>query len=157
MTQKDVAVDRYLTDYEDGKLDREVIKRIEKLSGRLTELRHRRDGLLFELDNTPSKITKDELDLLGKMIKKLIATGSGPQQKAVCEATLSEIKINTSTSTATPIFVIDVAEHQALNDESAPTGNPVGALLLGRCSRAYTTSGLKVSESEPYFVLVRAV
>jgi hypothetical protein len=100
-----------------------------KLSGELTDLRHRRDGLLFELDNTPNKITKDELGRLGEMIAKLVGVGSGPQQKALCEAALGKIDINTKASTATPIFLIDIADDiQALNDESAPTENSVGAL-----------------------------
>jgi site-specific DNA recombinase len=44
MAQKDNAVDKYMTDYEEGTIGKDLIeRRVKKLSDDLTDLRHRRD------------------------------------------------------------------------------------------------------------------
>jgi site-specific DNA recombinase len=134
MAQKEAAVDRYLTDYEDGKLGKDLIEqRVKKLSDDLTDLRHRRDDLQFQLDNTPGRITKAELKDLSDNIIKIINLGQVAQRKALCDIVLDKIEINTATSTATPMFRIDVADAlggiSASNNENAPAGNPAGAHL----------------------------
>ncbi len=134
MAQKETAVDRYLTDYEDGKLGKDLIEqRVKKLSDDLTDLRHRRDDLQFQLDNTPGKITKAELTGLSADITRIINLGQVAQRKALCGLALDKIEINTTTSTATPTFRVDIADAlngvSATNDENAPAGNPAGAHL----------------------------
>jgi len=76
MTQKEGAVDWYLTDHEDGKISKDLIEqRVKKLSGDLTDLRQRRDELQFQLDNTPGKITKSKLKGLSADITKIVTMG----------------------------------------------------------------------------------
>jgi site-specific DNA recombinase len=134
MAQKETAVDRYLTDYEDGKLGKDLIEqRVKKLSDDLSDLRHRRDDLQFQLDNTPGRITKAELKGLSADITKIINLGQVAQRKALCDLALDKIEINTATSIATPTFRVDVAHAlsgiSAANDENAPAGYPAGAHL----------------------------
>jgi site-specific DNA recombinase len=48
LTVKNEVVDRYLTDYEENKIDRDTVaERIEKISEQIRQLRHRRDELTF--------------------------------------------------------------------------------------------------------------
>jgi hypothetical protein len=134
MTQKEQAVDQYMTDYEEGAIAQEIIeRRVAKLSDDLTGLRHRRDQLQFELDNTPATITEAELASLNTTITKIITLGDVAKRKALCELTLDKIEINTATSTATPTYRIDIAHAldaiNAADNENAPTGNPAGANL----------------------------
>ncbi|MEV4706828.1 recombinase family protein [Actinoplanes sp. NPDC049316] len=134
MTQKEKAVDRYMTDYEEGAIGRDVIeRRVKKLSAELTDLRRSRDQLQFELDNTPDKITKTELASINTNITRIITMGHVAQRKALCELALDKIEINTTTSTATPTFRVDIAHTLSAiggtNKEGAPAGNPAGAHL----------------------------
>jgi site-specific DNA recombinase len=134
MAQKEAAVDRYLTDYEDGKLSKDLIEqRVKKLSDDLTDLRHRRDDLQYQLDNTPGKITQAELKGLSTNITKIITQGHVAQRKALCALTLEKIELNAATSTATPTFRINIAHAvsgiSATNDERAPAGSPAEAPL----------------------------
>jgi site-specific DNA recombinase len=56
MAQKEAAVDRYLTDYEDGKLSKDLIEqRVKKLSDDLTDLHHRRDDLSTSSTTRPAR------------------------------------------------------------------------------------------------------
>jgi hypothetical protein len=48
---KEAAVDTYLTDYEDNKIDRDTVtRRIEKISKQVRAICHRRDELIFLAD-----------------------------------------------------------------------------------------------------------
>ena len=134
MAHKETAVDRYLTDYEDGKLDKNLIEqRVQKLSDELTELRHRRDELQYQLDNTPGKITAAELKGLSADITKIITMGQVAQRKALCDLVLHKIELNPATATATPTFRVNIAHAvsgiSTSNDENAPAGSPAGAIL----------------------------
>jgi hypothetical protein len=45
------VVDRYLTEYEDNKIDRDTVaRRIEKISEQIRQLRHQRDEMIFLLE-----------------------------------------------------------------------------------------------------------
>jgi hypothetical protein len=56
MAQKDNAVDKYMTDYEEGTIGKDLIeRRVKKLSDDLTDLRHRRDQLRFQLRARPAR------------------------------------------------------------------------------------------------------
>jgi hypothetical protein len=60
LTQKQVVIDRYFTDYEDGKIDKTLLEeRIEKHSVELTQLRRRRDEIQLLIDTAPEEITAD--------------------------------------------------------------------------------------------------
>jgi site-specific DNA recombinase len=127
--QKDQAVDRYLTDYEEGAISKEIIeRRVNKISDELTDLRHNRDRLQFQLDSTPGSITKTELKSITSSIAKIVNTGQVPQRKALCDLALDKIEINTATSTATPTFRVDIAHALGTtNSKSAPVEISTGA------------------------------
>ncbi len=58
LAAKETAVDKYLSDYEDGTLDREMVAdRINKLSEEIKMLRYRRDDLLLNLDTASDSLT----------------------------------------------------------------------------------------------------
>jgi site-specific DNA recombinase len=51
LATKEAIVDRYLTDYENNKIDHETVAaRVEKISEQIRQLRHQRDELAFMLD-----------------------------------------------------------------------------------------------------------
>jgi site-specific DNA recombinase len=128
LAQKQVVVDRYFTDYEDGKIDKGLLEtRIEKVSGELAQLRRRRDELQLRLDTAPEEITTDQLAAFGHDVNQIIDHGSDTQRKRLCELLIDELKINPATATATPIFRIDLNATAAANTKSAPASKLAGA------------------------------
>jgi site-specific DNA recombinase len=129
MAQKETVVDGYFTDYEGGKIDKALLEtRIEKLSGELTQLRRRRDELELLLDDMPQQITPDQLASLGNEVNDLIRHGTDTERKQLCALLIQELRIDTATGTATPVFRINLtAPAAARNTKSAPTSNLVGA------------------------------
>ena len=98
------AIDRYLSDYEENALDRDVLaRRVDTLAIQARQLRHRRDELLLDLDTEPDQPDPAELAAVRDHIIEIIATGSPEERKALCEAAIAELHI-TGRTTATPVF-----------------------------------------------------
>jgi site-specific DNA recombinase len=128
LAQKETVVDRYFTDYEDGKIDKILLEtRIAKLSDDLAQLRRRRDKLEIRLDNLPEPVTTEQLDTLGTDITRIINYGSDPERKQLCELLIEELKIDTTAATATPVFRVTPNAAAALNTKSAPSRTLDGA------------------------------
>jgi len=105
LTKVEAAIDRYLSDYEDNALDRDVLaRRVDTLAIQARQLRHRRDELL-DLDTEPDQPDPAELAAVRDHIIEIITTGSPEERKALCEATIAELRI-TDRTTATPVFRI---------------------------------------------------
>ena len=147
MAQRETAIDRYFSDYEDGTLDKARLEtRIAKLGEEVTKLRHRHDELQLHLDTEPQQIAPGDLTKLSKHIANIIETGSTAERKSVCEVTIAEVRINQKTRTATPVFRVNLAPPTAAEAKkkgSAPIENATGAhaLLLRGCLRAFTLGG----------------
>jgi hypothetical protein len=101
--------------------------RIEKLSTALAQLRRRRDELHLRIDTAPDEITHDQLITLGRDINEIIDHGSDTERKRLCDLLIEELKINTATTTATPILRIDLDAPAAVNTNNAPARKPAGA------------------------------
>lgn len=132
MAQKETAIDRYFSDYEDGTLDKARLEtRIAKLGDEVTKLRHRRDELQLHLDTEPQQIAPGDLTKLSRHIANIIATGTTAERKSLCEVTIAEIRINRKTQTATPVFRVNLAPPTAAAQPTkkgcAPTENSGGA------------------------------
>jgi chromosome segregation ATPase len=91
LAAKEEVVDRYLTEYEDNKIDREIVaRRIEKISEQIRQLRHRRDELTFLTDVDEEDPTAAHLIEIRDQIAEIIATGTVQERKSMCEAMLAE-------------------------------------------------------------------
>ena len=101
-------VDRYLTEYEDNKIDRDTVaQRVEKVSEQIRQLRHRRDELTFLLDLDGQAPDTAHLTQIRDRIIEIIDTGTPPERKAMCEAMLTELRIDSQT--ATPVIRIPLS------------------------------------------------
>ncbi|MDT4994814.1 MAG: site-specific recombinase, partial [Actinoplanes sp.] len=110
MAQKETAIDRYFSDYEDGTIDKARLEtRIAKLGDEVTKLRHRRDELQLHLDTEPRQIAPGDLAKLSQHIANIIDTGTTAERKSLCEVTIAEVRINRKTQTATPVFRVNLA------------------------------------------------
>src|SRR5215208_3717764 len=106
LTKVEAAVDRYLSDYEDNALDRDILaRRVDTLASQARQLRRRRDELLLNLDAEPDQPDPAELAAIRDHIIEIVTTGSPEERKALCEATIAELRI-TGRTTATPVFRI---------------------------------------------------
>jgi site-specific DNA recombinase len=106
LAKTEAAVDRYLNDYEENALDRDTLaRRVDTLASQARQLRHRRDEVLLNLDTEPDEPDPAELAAIRDHIIEIITTGSPEERKALCEATIAELRI-TDRTTATPVFRI---------------------------------------------------
>ena len=106
LAAKEAIVDRYLTDYEDGKINRDVVaRRVEKVSTEIDQLRRNRDTLRLRIDTEPAQPTPAQLAALSGNVLTIINEGTTVDRKNLCEATLVEVRLNPD-DTATPIFRI---------------------------------------------------
>jgi hypothetical protein len=97
------VVDRYLTEYEDDKIDRETVaRRVDKLSDQIRQLRHRRDELTYLTDIDDQDRSTSHLAEIRDRVAEIISTGTTQERKTMCEALLAELRIDGNT--ATPII-----------------------------------------------------
>ncbi|WP_280448460.1 recombinase family protein [Nocardia brasiliensis] len=126
ITETNNKIDRYLTAFENGSLDPELV------SSRLTELRDsgrqltaRRDELLAIIDKGPVVPAPAILADVADHITAVIATGSDQTRKALIDILIAEIKI-TGPDTLIPVFRIPQPstgyQPAATNAIGAPTG-----------------------------------
>ncbi|GAA0905015.1 hypothetical protein Vau01_066260 [Virgisporangium aurantiacum] len=108
LTVKEAIVDRYLVEYEDNKIDRDTVaRRVEKISEQIRELSHRRDELAFLLDAAADESESDHLVEIRDRVTAIIATGTAPERKAMCEFLLAELSIDGQT--ATPVIRVPLS------------------------------------------------
>jgi len=106
LTKVEAAVDRYLSDYEDNALDPDILaRRVDTLASQPRQLRRSSDELLLNLDAEPDQPDPAELAAIRDHIIEIVTTGSPEERKALCEATIAELRI-TGRTTATPVFRI---------------------------------------------------
>ena len=127
ITKTAQATDRYLTAFENGTLDEELV------AGRLTELRTktkqlhtRRDELTLALDDAPTTPEPATLAAVADHITEIITSGTHNQTKALVEALVAKVTI-TAPDRLIPVFRIPQPRHNdgaatALPAETTPTG-----------------------------------
>jgi site-specific DNA recombinase len=114
LAAKEAVVDKYLTDYEDNKIDRDAVaRRVDKLAEQIRQLRQRRDELSFILDMDADEADDTYLIDLRDQVTEIISAGTVQQRKALCEALISEIHLN-GTSTVTLAFQVPLSATDAV-------------------------------------------
>jgi site-specific DNA recombinase len=109
LAAKEAIVDRYLTDYENNKIDHDTVAaRVEKISDQIRQLRHQRDELAFMLDLDAEAPDDSHLTEIRDRIIEIIDSGTTPERKALCETVLAELRIDDSL-TATPVIRIPLS------------------------------------------------
>jgi site-specific DNA recombinase len=147
LAAKEAVIDRYLTDYEENKIDRDAVaRRIDKLSEEARQLRHRQDELAFLMGVDDVEASVHYLTDIRDRIHEIISEGTTQERKAMCEALLDELRIDEST--ATPIVRIplsrdDIPAILELDTRTAPEGavrerRPI----VGRAGLEPATEGL---------------
>jgi hypothetical protein len=111
---KQAVVDQYLADYEDNTIDRDTVtRRVGTTSTQIRQMRHRRDELMFLLDDESDEPDGCHLTQLRDRITQIIATGTTPERKALCDALIAELRLN-GNATATPVFRVPLTGEDTL-------------------------------------------
>jgi hypothetical protein len=72
------VVDKYLTEYEDNKIDHDTVaRRLEKVAEQIRQLRHQRDELAFMLDVDAETSDTSNLTEIRDRLVEIIDTGTG--------------------------------------------------------------------------------
>ncbi|WP_330252907.1 recombinase family protein [Nocardia sp. NBC_00565] len=131
----DTKIDRYLTAFENGTMDEQLIgDRLAQLRANSRQLTHRRDELTATLDSAPTGPDPATLTDIADHITELITTGTDHARKTLIETLIAEIKI-TGPDTIVPVFRIPQppADPHTPHTNKAPTGGkpPVRASETG--------------------------
>ncbi|GDY33378.1 hypothetical protein GTS_50110 [Gandjariella thermophila] len=124
-------IDRYLTAFEKGTLDDELVgQRLAELRATSKQLAARRDELATALDTEPAVPDTATLAEVAEHITHIIDSGTDQTRKALIETLIAGIKI-TSPSTLVPVFRIpqphtddDTAEAAGDTKKALTSGNP---------------------------------
>jgi hypothetical protein len=109
LATKEAIVDKYLTDYENNKIDHDTVAAgVEKISERIRQLRNKRDELAFMLDLDSESPDDSHLIEVRDRIIEIIDRGTAPERKALCETVLAELSVD-DTLTATPVIRIPLS------------------------------------------------
>ena len=123
-------IDRYLTAFENGTLDPELVgPRLAELRATNKQLHARRDELAATLDAEPTVPDTATLAEVAEHITEIINSGTDQTRKALIETLIADIKI-TSPSTLIPVFRIPQPRTEqgttaaADANEALTSGNP---------------------------------
>ncbi|UWZ34835.1 zinc ribbon domain-containing protein [Dactylosporangium roseum] len=126
LAAKEAVIDRYLTDYEENKIDRDAVaRRIDKLSEEARQLRHRQDELTVLMGVDDEEPSVHYLTDIRDRIHEIISKGTFQEHKAMCEALLDELRIEESTATPIvriPLSRADIPAILELDTRTAPEG-----------------------------------
>ena len=99
----DRALDRYFRAFKAGTMsERTCGPRLEELSRRMAELSARREELEIEADE-PEPLSDEDLRTLQEQVRDVIASGDPPQRKALLQALVEEIRVE-SRQAIYPVF-----------------------------------------------------
>ncbi len=148
ITKTGQAIDRYLTAFERGTMDEELVAdRLTELRAKTKQLRVRQDELTLALDDAPTAPKPATLAAVADHIAEIITSGTHNQIKALVEALVAKVAI-TGPDRLIPVFRIPQAHNNdeagpALAAETAPNG-AVRAMTksVGRVGLEPTAKGL---------------
>ncbi|TKG66322.1 recombinase family protein [Prauserella endophytica] len=127
ITKTGQAIDRYLTAFERGTMDEELVAdRLTELRAKTKQLRVRRDELTLALDDAPTAPEPATLVAVADHIAEIITSGSHNQIKGLVEALVAKVTI-TGPDRLIPVFRIPQPRNNdgtapALPAETAPKG-----------------------------------
>ena len=127
LTRTDQAIDRYLSAFERGTMNEELVAdRLTQLRAKTKQLRVRRDQLALALDDEPTAPEPATLTEVADHITEIITSGAHNQTKALVEALVAKVTI-TGPDRLVPVFRIpqprqDNGAAPALPAETAQTG-----------------------------------
>jgi len=128
MAQKETAIDRYFTDYENGKIDQGLLeRRIDKLGRDLQDLRRHRDELQLRLDTESQRPTNLDLRAVSNRLGEIIAHGARALRRSLCEAAIHELRLDLDAGTATLVLRANItiaADRLWTVGSSIRTGTP---------------------------------
>ncbi|GGU47098.1 recombinase family protein [Lentzea flava] len=117
LTKTGTAIDRYLTAFERGTINQELVAgRLTELRAKSKQLRVRRDELTLTLDDEPTMPEPATLAAVADQIAEIIADGTHNQTKALVEAMVEKVTI-TGPDRLIPVFRIPQPRN---SDEAAP-------------------------------------
>ena len=153
LTKTGQAIDRYLTAFERGTMDEELVAdRLTELRTKTKQLRIRRDELTLALDDEPTAPEPATLTEVADHITEIITSGTHNQTKALVEALVAKVTI-TGPDRLIPVFRIPQPDNHneaapALPAETAPKGMVrTMTKSVGRLGLEPRTYGLKVRSS----------
>ncbi|GAA4884649.1 recombinase family protein [Saccharopolyspora cebuensis] len=127
MNKVNAAIDRYLSAFERGTLDEEMVAdRLPALREQTKQLRARRDELAAALDEQPTAPDATTLTEVADHINEIITDGTANQRKALIEALVPQVKI-TGPDRLVPVFRIP----QPRNNEEAAPASPAETASKG--------------------------
>ncbi|GAA5110117.1 recombinase family protein [Haloechinothrix salitolerans] len=116
LNKVNAAIDRYLSAFERGTLDEEMVAdRLPALREQTKQLRARRDELAAALDDRPTAPDTATLTEVADHINEIITGGTANQRKALIEALVPQVKI-TGPDRLIPVFRIPQPRY---NEEAA--------------------------------------
>jgi len=127
LTKAGPAIDRYLTAFERGTMDEELVAdRLTELRAQTKQLRVRRDELTLALDDEPAMPEPATLAAVADHIAEIITSGSHNQIKDLIEALVAKATV-TGPDRLIPVFRIPQPRNNdgadsALPAETAPNG-----------------------------------
>jgi site-specific DNA recombinase len=153
ITKTSQALDRYLTAFENGTMDEELVAdRLTELRTKTKQLRNRQDELTLALDGAPTEPEPATLVAVAEHITEIITSGTHNQTKALVEALVAKVTI-TAPDRLIPVFRIPQPRDNdgaatALPAETTPTGMVrTMTKSVGRLGLEPRTYGLKVRSS----------
>jgi site-specific DNA recombinase len=104
LTKTNQAIDRYLTAFENGTLDEDMLAgRLSTLNAKAKQLRTRRDELNDQLNDVPTELPPATLAEVADHITEIVTFGTDMMRKALIETLIAEIKI-TGSNRVVPVF-----------------------------------------------------
>ncbi|SFR27879.1 Recombinase [Lentzea waywayandensis] len=117
ITKTGQAIDRYLTAFERGTMDEELVAdRLTELRAKTKQLRTRRDQLTLALDDEPTTPEPATLVAVADHVAEITTSGMHNQAKALVEALVASVTI-TGPDRLAPVFRIPQPSN---NDGAAP-------------------------------------
>jgi site-specific DNA recombinase len=155
LARRERAIDRYLTAFENGTLDEELLaERLAGLRDKVKRLRTRRDELTELISDVPAPPESTVLREVADHIADVVASGTDRQRKSLVEALIAEIKI-TGPSRFVPVFRVPrvpqprSADAPAASTTKSQFRDPMEGVramtqTVGREGLEPSTNGLKV-------------
>ena len=108
-----------------------VAERVNTLATQIRQLRHRRDELTLHLATTPTGPDAKHLDEIRRQITTITDTGTARERKALCDATIAELRIHGTTGQLVLNIPTTTTKLPAINTKHAARTRVEGCSYAG--------------------------